>query len=1000
MNALVEDLDNAISVVLSGKSWLAFQTASALQGVSGIPFYFGDPAKRKILAGNTLEYNPQTFRDIAPTLTFYGLNEQTLEWSFADPTLAQYDSVGEMFGYSDDFISNCRFSNAWLFDWCLEPMLASYAFPSADFGWMRCYRPGIRPQVIMPSEQLHDRAVAEIIIEGWPDSIFHWPKFWGKFGCLRFHNLDRRTLTVLFHEGTSVEIPPLGCKVVRQYGQEAGVRTGFDTRGTYLWRFQSGDAPIYSATRDHNAGVRGCQGFSSLASIPLLHNWLDSFTGFHFDPRVRWDGSSEYAATFGTLEDSDCLAKYALHAGTYRSLRLVDGVYEVSTQAISWQGNTLRAPDLVFEKSGNTLSIKSAHDFTHDVIPLTTNMMPTGAHQIYEAPITVEAASAPAGFSRIDAESAQVAARYFAPDFSPVDVEVAIPTGGTVGRLPPNQNAFDFTISTAKAMAYGGESTPSSSLSTFGERTLTFDGLELLSAWSYTIPLTHVLNTAPGGFLPANLAAWELGTRWTIHATDTLARATEGYSILPGRIDRYVNEGPGYQVGPDWVFTQHPNMSRGDPQDGQDWRWVAPEAVKPGLRYHGQAIGSTPTRTLPVVPASTFWIRAAEGSTSSEWWGEHRLEFLFAGNGLSLEDKRKIWRIGGAREHYNHLAARLNSLTVIQPLQFTDVIYWGAPFGSSNATGNSGAQKPSRFACRLDEDAEALARADEWEIPTRTSADVPAFARLAEMDASDVYGDGVTWLNPALQLIGLPQTNTPPTYLWLSIDDIADLASRLGVAYSVERLAQPMRLGVYVPEGVPPGTDSTWFSTSKFAAYWHTGGNYDFIQPIEPGTISAICQWTVPIIYGDTPSDNLDYIQSSFAQGSGSDGNLSLPFSGIMRRFAVFERVQYSPPAPSGWQSESRSRLLVQPMPHLRFVGQTEDRFGLQFVPIEARVSPPQSSAAVAIDDVVTSGTSTSLTLDALKPILDGAAGQPSESWGDRNMVYVTLIPRSGSFRA
>ena len=1002
MNALVEECDEALKVLFSGKSPLAFGGLTAWSGVLGIPFLFGDPAERKILAGDTRQYSGALFQTIAGGITIVGPDvDGTLDCE--DAVESRYEDVAELFGYGAGFKSDCDERDVWVFDWSLAVKLAEDALLGADFGFLRLYDETKNAAVVRPMEQLHDRAVAEIIFEGYDDTTFVWDPSWGKFGCLRFHNLDRQTLTIDFGALGTVEIPPLGCQAVRQYGASGAQRTGIDTSRQYLWAFRHGDAPVWEATRDQTRGVWGSQGYSSLASLSILRDWITAAgLRMHRDPRVRWDGTSAYAASFALSSDSDCLAKYALHPGTFRSLKLEDEVWSVEVGTFSWSGNTLLCDLLDVTIDGAALQTISTHTDLHDVIPLTTNMLPVGAQDALSS-MEVEVSSPIISFSRLDPDTAEVTRRYYdrvgaVPDIDdpPIDLSMDLDVGTSVLREADIESPFVRTVADAKAMAFDGDTEPDSDLSTFTARTTVFDGLTLLMGWSFGYPLGVPFDTRSSGPIPSNMAEWDLDEEgWEFVGTSPLVNASEGYALMPGRLDRYVGVGDtGFLVGSDWTITQHPDVSRGTLADGQDWRWDAPASVKPGIRYHGQAPGQATTRTWPVIQALTNWIQAVEESEDPDWW-ESKRDGILAGD-LSADDRQRIWRMPGAREHYNHVAAVLNSIQVIDPFQFTDLTYYGDDFPARGDTG--GAPVPPRFGAYLVAGSDRRARAVEYGMDILDATDIPVFAELE----AQPLGAG-TWLSEALPLVGFAASDTPPDIEWVTIDEIARIAETFGVPYTVERVSVPKRLAVYRTEERDPGDDTLWFGVFDTAAYFETNGvsDYDFLETLDSRTAAAITTWFAAIDFPDTPADNVAYVLAQFPQGVGDNPDIQ-PFGATQHMAVMIERVSYMPEISDLWTMESRSRVLIQPQPHFRFseILDREDPFAdsgfaYRYIQIAEVAAPDADAAALTLDTLMTAATSMMLTPTEIKAAIDPGGA----SWGDQAMTFVTLIDRVGAFR-
>jgi len=966
MNALVQDLDEALKVLFSGKSPLAFVPYAFLQQqelgfLFGVQYFFGDPTKRKILAGNSLVYDHAKFQALADSATIQDSSTDD-KWCRLVPLVSeQVQPIGDMFGIIA-FENVARLNQSWAFDWSLEPIRRTV-------GGVRCWLESgdsYDPDGLMrPRERMHDQAVADIVFEGYDGAVFVWPSEWSKFGCLRFHNLDRKPLTILFQgHGTSVKIEALGCKAVRQYGLYSdGLRVGIDTTFQYLWAFRAGDAPIFNATHNVHAGVWGSLGASSIASLPLLHRWLDTYDyavsqgpGWSFDPRTHYDARALYAGTLGRNASNDCLARYVIHGGNYINLALINGEWQRKESTLSWIGDTLVGEDLTVETSETGIVIRSALAVPHDVLPRTTNALPLALTQLEGANVSVPIPTIGINSDLFTKTDAQVTRRYAIGE-TLYDVSVTVPSA-RIGTESLILQAHPFNTHISDVTGLEGNEFDS-----LNGASVWFDGTELGAYWTRTMQMSIP-------FLTDNLispAAWSAGaTTYTLHQSQVLVEATNTFcNSARGELLSCIAKGGNNPY-------EHPFVRPGDRQRGQSFEWDPPSGDEIGLQYHCSVGDQTPMRTAPVWLEGNKFFRAFQSAATAESWAANRSDII--AGATTSEDRKRCWFFRGAREHYNILAARLNAMTHIYPFQFTDVKYWGAPFGGVEVSTTSGF-RPPMSAATLENYQTALDRAAELLVTPREYADIATLQNLASLAVPDVEED-LTWLYYALPLIGLPASNDVPQIRYLTFDQLADLAEDFGIYYHAVRLSKPQRLDMDGHPEVPR------------PAVWHSGESFDFLTDLTHN-VYGVSRWEYSTHFGLSTDRRpgratQDLIDSQMIPGGGS-----MPF-GEESRGLVIERDFYHPSPSSRWQIRDETFLLFHPEPQLRYSSE-------EIVAVE---KPPVAFGKITLNTALQGGTYTFLTPGSIKTTYGLAGLENSADWGPSSMVYVQLVRRHGAFRA
>lgn len=996
MNSLVEELDDAITGLLSGKSPFAFIQLGEAYGLENklfsIPFFFGDPARRRVLAGTTWQYSEDPFDDIFSSVSYEKLDIQRRRYVIGDViTDAQWEAVANAVGQHAK-VGKSITADVWPLDWSLRPYRATVNSVKL---WLQYLQDD--GNEVQPWEHLHDRAVAEIVFEGMVAGTYSWPREWSKFGCLRLHNLDLKPLEILFEGlGSSVKIPALGCKAVRLGGCNDGLRTTFDQSFNYFWKFDDGyDQPVYDGPRNLSRGVWGTSGFNPLCSVPVMHEWLNRFAGvayanrgFFFDPRVTWNGSSAYASKFAPTSDDTKIARMLIHGGAFKASIVVDGELTCVSDTAQWQSNSLVSQTLSFTPNGSNLVIASKVDGRLDVAPVSTNV-------IGELPVAMEGVektfsmSLPSyGRARLKESNQDASAIYYDEEWNTIEVSATWEMAEEEGDVFARKSAFIETIGDCKALKAEDENSPDNNISVHSDRSVAFDGRGLWMRWSVTHPIGRPWQAggASGTEIFSNPAAFEFGdSSVTSFISSLIAGSPGSYDLLPCRLVRHTQDGIGFKRGGVWVFSDHPESIQGDNASGEDWTLLDPPSpTETDISIHGVAPATVDTRSHRLFPLGSNLERAIATIQDPVEWGAHRSEIL-AGT-MTDEDRRRILRIPGAIEHFNLLAARLNAMTCIMPYQLTDLLAYGAPFHEDSA----GVEITPRHAVRLDANPAAKALAVEFALPVSNYSEIQALVDAAERDATPYIGRDGTWLRALLPLIGWPSSDDLPAGEWLTLDALANASRRLGVPlYRIE-------LSVPFAVDVAEETSSNGYYVES-AAMWNTIERGDFSTRLDDFAVLEISKWRNPVKLSADANRN-DVAVDVFANSFPTPGDVfAHPFQ--QYRGARLDKIEEVPRYARGWAWEDRSRLIVWPMPHFRYANQVPADFGggfeQYFARIEAVAKPPVSAKAIDVASFLSGSGYLNLHPDTIRSI-----GWPtSEDWGTRTMTWITLVRQMGLWR-
>ena len=183
-----------------------------------------------------------------------------------------------------------------------------------------------------------------------------------------------------------------------------------------------------------------------------------------------------------------------------------------------------------------------------------------------------------------------------------------------------------------------------------------------------------------------------------------------------------------------------------------------------------------------MIPLDDSCDRILENIDSRGWYATNRTD-LKAG-ALSIEDKTKVVRVPIVREHYNHVAQRVNQLVAIRPLQFVDALWWGQIADGTEGAWNNTTHSPGVQ-------------------PLPSDQNYPAGYYCAVLSSGARCSD----------VGGLPTnsvTVASATKRYLSASIVANRAQQLGFRFFVDRLETPRR-----DTGAPQ-----WWPDTDFDELW------------------------------------------------------------------------------------------------------------------------------------------------------------------------------------
>lgn len=951
----------------------------------GIRFHIGDPAQRRIIPESVPAYDQAVFDGILTRLEVLSVDDEKGTALIADPSIDDYMLVGAMFG-DPIFKTTCAINRVWLFDWSLRIERITHSGQS----YRLKHGQGYDAREIPPEEQLHDRAVAEIVFEGFEPSTYEWDSNSCKFSCLRFHNLDLKPLRVNFAWiGQHIEIPALGCRTVRFTGFDAdGRRTGILKGLNYLWPLQRGDAPIFESRRDRTAGVWGSPGFNPACSLSMAHQWLGlgygllgsgRYAGICYDPRVAWDGSSYYESRIGGVEDSDLVGRYGVQLGKFRILTHDDdGNWTTAIDEFTWVSNRILSNTIGAAMSGSFVTLSSKlGGAPHDVVPMGTTLFGSGVVDATEASIFQPIIGDVVQRVRWESSQFEWSSTYIGGSGSPVTVSATLSTSDETSAIT-SEEPFAQTIGELRALKITPASTTEtadSDLTVFSGQIAIFDGKTLKLAFSSATSLSRAF-------------AFDISTRspaeWGIDSNEI--RQHYGFEVihlLPdtnamiGRGPLWYQDAGGFELPDGWRFVEHPDFYAGDP--GADYRWRAPAPFKSQFQFSMPLPAPEATRNGVLFPVGSNLPRALQAAEAPDRWGEHR-DALLAGE-LQDVDRQRVWRARAAIEHLNWLIAKVNSIRGVVPFDFRDLIYWGRRWDRSAP----GPWRPSRYGCRVDDDEDLRAAALALGMEINTLAELSDIDRLLEED--ERFSDGRTYLASVADQLGIEVDDGMPEFSWVSIDDIVSEADRLGVWMHHETLVVPGRVSVLEGKRNTVFENFNWYSEDDFAAVWESPDGGEIVSEPSDATHALTIKGS-PVAFNDDPLENQDFIAGAYDV----PGQAQFPF-GEPRRALRIEAATTAPTLPDGWSTSIETRITAFPIPFLAWDGTTPNRNLVGFVPIRAVEQPPVNPVAILATRLDPGFQQIDLTPETMRDAF-AAEGIPSEDWGERLTCVVQHLPR------
>lgn len=636
MNALASELDDIMRVLFSNKSFLCFQYVYGFtyEPPEGQRFYFGTPASRKIIT-DTSEYDHATFTASAAAKTVAG-TDLTKELAYVEegPT--------------------------WDLDGSLEAHQKTVNVDGIDYDLYLCQVDGSGH--VLNRERHRRLHVAEIIIEGWPTGTdFDFETEWNKYHFLRFHNLDNEERTINLPGGGTIVIPSFGIQAVRRSYK---LGSTWDTTYRYLWKCQAGDQLIFD-------GLHGSSRANNVASMVCYHDWIDLIIngvnpynrGAISDPTICWDGSSFLPQAIGS---STRFAEYYFRLGDVLS------VDEASTTATPTRGvmeswSSLEGAGtqgLVGAVSVDSIEISKTGSRTApvDAVGFGTNLIPSNAVTL---PYT---ATAPRPSVTVGGQKVSV-----------VTLERGYGSGPTVVATDVDQSVSSLgwgtnasvtawsTLGTIEALVAGE---PSDETTTLTDQLFKSDGWRFLQ----TGKVVYDLSTCPD--LDGNLDSATWGSSYVSipWSEDLFARTTWAHTA--SRVGRKLSENSGYESGGTVYYEGHPDLDGfAGLAAGVDWNAARVAPVASVVKKTEEAPSMTQTNNLPVIPLTDAADRIAANYATSGWWATNRTALLA---GPSVDDQQRIVRLPILREHFNHVAERLNSIVSIRPFLFEDVLWYGS----------------------------------------------------------------------------------------------------------------------------------------------------------------------------------------------------------------------------------------------------------------------------------------------------------------------------------
>ncbi|TXH52730.1 MAG: hypothetical protein E6Q97_15035 [Desulfurellales bacterium] len=732
LNALTSELDDILRVLFSNKSWLLYSYTN-----TGIPegrrFYFGDAASRKVFPGEG-EYDHATFTASA-----------------AAKTVTDTD-VSKHLAFVEE-------GPTWDLDGSLEAHKQTVNVDGTDYDLYLC-QVDVIGNVL--SRERHRRIhVAEIIIEGWDTGVdFDFDSDWNKYHFLRFHNLDNEARTINLPGGSSIVVPAFGVQAVRRSYK---LGSTWDTSYRYLWKAQSGDQLIFNHLNEGSTA-------NNVASIQCFHDWLDIITdgvnpfrrGAFVDPRVCWDGSSLLPQA---IDGTKRLGEYYHHLGDVLSFEDAAGTPLYTRGSLSsWSAlEGVGSQGLQGTVSGNDfiISALAGRPTPVDAVGFGTTLLPSNIKTLPHTATTPPPVLALGGFKLSEA----ILEASYDPGSGVVNVDTtydqAVDSFGWYIDLTATPWDTLNDIATLVAGDGGDE------VATISGQAWKSDGWRLLATGDVVYDLTTCYQIDVDG-------VWDNVTWGTSSVSVPFGKDLFGRDSW-----MMTNRRQGRRIS-DWTENWHPDLEGGDGLDeGVDWN-AARVAPSDSVVFKTEVPGTlAETNNLPVIQRADHADRLAANYETAGWYASNRASLLA---GTTSGDTESIIRIPILREHYNHVAQRLNSIVSIRPFLFEDVLWYGELADGGWFSGG---------------------------IPFAADYHAPV---LSSGSRADDLGLTVYSLTRIMD-IGPDQTN-----YYCKASEVADLAESLGFPYLMERLESPMIQ-------TTDDDDLGFYSSLDFTEDWRQLGN-------------------------------------------------------------------------------------------------------------------------------------------------------------------------------
>lgn len=622
--------DELLEARFSGKSWLVFDVNPQLP-VDNV-CVFGTPDN--INAGSYSAYDPA---DEDPP----------------DPAMGNVLSTDTatkviwLTGYSDTTTLNRRTVN---YD----------AGSGTETWWVGTTRP----------QRFEPLGVADIIVEDYTDptagnnTTFTYLAHWDKYGCIRIHNGNRHALTVNFAGATQ------DAEVIPPYGILCGRRTNHDQpfvfESSYIHLTQEGD-PI----RWHKWIGEDFEGALFAGSFEFLDIQLrDLYQWCRINHELDNDSTSVEQGSFtgAAPTSSDKIWDWLWHPGKLLSVVLDkrDGTTTVtelewagvdSVPDATWSGHVDVTLDdalgkITFESAVTPPSGAADEEWTHDLIPATTNL--TGGAILSLHPDPAELSPGPVAWGYYTTGEGVTASyssltttatpTYYTTDSGSATTH-AVATRELQGTTLPLVE-FSSTITDAIPNLSTGTTTIQKCCSGIGKRNI--------SSTSATFGMSYFPGvTLDQAYTSGSLLQWVTGLHYTITAARlrfTARQARKGHTADPS-----------YNSHPQDRYVLGTPDGLGGPMEVQ----VEPIFTSP-VAIEGVAWDRTATTQGSVMLTPTDLLHAvASRINEAGWWAANR-DRVLAGT-LDTDDESLCWRPPRLTEQFNAMSRCINLVQEVYP---------------------------------------------------------------------------------------------------------------------------------------------------------------------------------------------------------------------------------------------------------------------------------------------------------------------------------------------